>query len=123
MIYRDELYWAKSSNFYKCVGPEPWYTDISFKQSNTTSTSSSESYYYKIGDIVRCREWAKDSGWDGIVYDKRDGRYQIEITNIVSGSWFKSGLQATECSGNKYLNYDSVTYGPTYIWIPKSCVE
>lgn len=73
----------------------------------------------RMGDVVKSLTYDNNSGWKGIVVGKQDGRYQVEILEIITNSWFKTGLSATKCSGNKRL--DSYSKGEK-IWISPSCI-
>lgn len=91
--------------------------------SNYPSTSLSQpTYKYKVGDYVRNFTWGKGSGWEGVVVDKRDGNYQVELTKITVNG-FATQINADICTGNKRLKWDDTKYQKVFIWISESCIE
>ena len=88
---------------------------------------SNESFKYNLGDRVTCYEWEKNSGYEGVVMDRRDNRYLIEVSNVSINGWLNLSLNPIDCSGHKRLKVVKDDYSDhstgSQIWVPKYCVE
>lgn len=76
---------------------------------------------FQLGNKVCCMKYySQNSGWCGSIENISGDRVQVEVTDVTVNGFLKMQLNATECSGNKTLNYDS---RGKYIWVPKSCID
>jgi hypothetical protein len=98
------------------------------EQAEKTPVEPNQTYGYNLGDKV-WYAYEGDSGYEGVVMDRKDGRYLIKVTRVTVDHWLKSYLSATECSGNVDLKDDFSTSElnrnkdgrGALIWVPKSC--
>jgi len=77
------------------------------------------SYKYSYGDSVSYYGYKNNSGWKGVVEDRRDGRYRVKITNVKVNGFLATQLNASVCSGNINLSYSEVG---EKIWVPEYCI-
>lgn len=101
------------------------------RQGNTYTSKKYDStlgvYRYDLGDAISCFQWEKTSGYKGIVMDRKNDRYLIEITRVITNGWFGLHLNPSSCSGNVRLHsvrdrLDQKGVG-SLIWVPKDCLD
>lgn len=124
-LSKGNTFWvhASGAGWHLCLDEEVQQS-LSNDGSNTQSkpqVPESEKYRYAMGDAVRCYRWENNSGWQGLVVGKADGKYQVKITRVnVNGGFLATQLNASTCTGNEALMYND---DGKLIWVPKNCVE
>lgn len=119
-IYKGNFVWIDANwGWYKCLGDEYVNYDLDGVQTGTSKKNEIK-YKYSVGDKVVCAKWESNSGWEGTVLAKEDGKYFVKITRVVVNGFFSTQLNASECNGNEPLKYDDTGEKR---WISKYCVE
>jgi hypothetical protein len=126
-IFKGNMIWVSPEGWYKCIGDELINYEIPSVMSGG-AVYDRNTYKYTVGDRVECRNWANgDSGYDGVVLDKRDGKYLVKVTKVIVSGWFSTNLNPSDCSGNVRLMYTRDRLEDegegSIIWVSKECVE
>lgn len=96
-------------------------------RSSKTKNTKTNNYQFGLGDLVFCYKWEDNSGYQGIVMDRKDGKYLIEIEFVDVQGWFSLNLEPLSCSGNKRLHavreYESQDGKGSLIWVDEECLS
>ena len=126
-IFKGNMIWVDPEGWYKCIGDE----SINYEIPSMTiggGTYDRTQYKYDVGSKVECRMWADgNSGYDGVVLDKKDGKYLVKVTRVIVSGFFSTNLTPSECSGHVRLMYTKDRLEDegegSIIWVSRECVE
>lgn len=125
-LFKGNLVWISPKQWYKCIGDENLNYDIP-AYANGGKVDRTK-YKFSVGSKVSCMQWGNgNSGYSGVVLDKKDGKYLIKVTSVTVSGIFSSNLSPDACSGHVRLmeskeRLDDEGEG-SLIWVGKSCVE
>lgn len=125
-IYKGNMIWITTDGWYECLGDENLNYDI--PSSGIAGGGDRNKYKYSVGDLIKCRMWENgNAGYNATILDKKEGKYFVKVTKVVTHGWLSNSLNPSKCSGHvrlmehkEYLQDEGV--GSTF-WVDKSCVE
>ncbi len=125
-IFKGNLIWISTDDWYECLGDEILNYDI--PSASGGGLADRNNYKYSVGSKVSCRNWGNgNSGYDGIVIDKKDGKYLIKVTRVNVSGLFSTNLSPSACSGHVRLHQIKDIYTDegvgSIIWVDRDCVE
>lgn len=125
-VYKGNMIWIAPDGWYKCIGDEN--LNYNIPSAGIGGVTDRTKYKYSVGDLLKCRMWANgDAGYNASVLDKKDGKYLVKVTKIITAGFFSTNLTPSKCSGHlRLVDYkerlDDEGVGSVF-WVDKSCVE
>ncbi len=95
-IFKGNQIWIATDGWYQCIGDEK----VNYALLRESELAEGKyDYRYAIGDQVKCRQWGSNSGYNGVIMGRKDGKYMVKVTHVIVKGLFKTILASCECTG------------------------